>query len=69
MRTCGLTLCDLMQHSSGNKKAEEEANREAELRVQEIKEAGKKSGDKVVSDLISAVVNVKPEVPEKIAAA
>ncbi|KAL1979807.1 hypothetical protein VTN96DRAFT_5093 [Rasamsonia emersonii] len=57
------------EHTSGNKKAEEEANREAELRLQEIKEAGKKHGDKVVSDLINAVVNVKPEVPEKIAAA
>ncbi|KAL2222311.1 G subunit of V-type ATPase [Thermoascus aurantiacus ATCC 26904] len=56
------------EHSSGNKKAEEEANREAEAKLQEIREAGKKMGDKVVNDLVSAAVNVKPEVPEKIAA-
>lgn len=56
------------QHSSGNKKAEEEANKEAEVQLAEIKVAGKKSGDKVIKDLIHAVVEVKPEVPEEIAA-
>ncbi|KUL86830.1 hypothetical protein ZTR_04800 [Talaromyces verruculosus] len=56
------------EHSSGNKKAEEEANKEAESQLEEIKLAGKKSGDKVVKDLIHAVVDVKPEVPEQIAA-
>jgi V-type H+-transporting ATPase subunit G len=34
----------------------------------DIKEAGKKSGDKVVKDLVGAVTDVKPEVPAKIAA-
>ncbi|OKL58740.1 V-type proton ATPase subunit G [Talaromyces atroroseus] len=56
------------EHSSGNKIAEEEANKEAESQLEDIKTAGKKSGDKVIKDLINAVVDVKPEVPEKIAA-
>jgi V-type H+-transporting ATPase subunit G len=57
-----------MKHSSGNKKAEEEANKEAESQLEEIKITGKKSGDKVIKDLIHAVVEVKPEVPEHISA-
>jgi hypothetical protein len=34
--------------------------------VKEIEEAGKKSGNKVVDDLIKAVTTPKPEVPDKI---
>ncbi|KKA18524.1 hypothetical protein T310_7518 [Rasamsonia emersonii CBS 393.64] len=45
------------EHTSGNKKAEEEANREAELRLQEIKEAGKKHGDKVIQYTASSIVH------------
>jgi V-type H+-transporting ATPase subunit G len=41
---------------------------EAEEKLKEIQAAGKKQGDKVVSDLIKATTDVKPEVPEKIAA-
>jgi len=41
---------------------------EAEEKLNEIKTAGKKHGDKVVSDLIKATTDVKPYVPEKIAA-
>ena len=54
------------QHASGNKKAEEEANKDAEVKLKEITEAGKKSGGKVVEDLIKAVITVNPEVPDKI---
>jgi V-type H+-transporting ATPase subunit G len=54
------------QHASGNKKAEEEANKDAEIKLKEITEAGKKSGSKVVEDLIEAVITVNPEVPDKI---
>lgn len=56
------------QHSSGFKKNEEDANEEAEAKLVEIKDAGSKKGDKVVEDLIYALVNVNPEVPEKIVA-
>ncbi|KAL1848765.1 H(+)-transporting V1 sector ATPase subunit G [Paecilomyces lecythidis] len=55
------------EHSSGNKKAEEEANKEAEVKLEEIKKLGGAKGDKVVEDLLHAVVNVQAEVPEKIA--
>lgn len=36
--------------------------------MNEIKEAGKKTGDKVVEDLLRAVMEVKPEVPDRVAA-
>ncbi|KAG6358625.1 hypothetical protein INS49_012143 [Diaporthe citri] len=44
-------------------KAEEEANKEAEAKIKEIQAAGKKSQDKVVKDLLSAVFDVKPVPP------
>ena len=34
--------------------------------MKEIEQAGKKSGPKVVEDLIKAVITPKPEVPERI---
>lgn len=58
----------VLQHSSGFKKAEDDANQEAEEKLKEIQAAGKKQGDKVVQDLIKATTDVKPQVPEKIAA-
>ncbi|KAL2022235.1 hypothetical protein VTK56DRAFT_5845 [Thermocarpiscus australiensis] len=48
------------QHTQGNKQAEEEANREADAKIREIKEAGKENQEKVINDLLSAVFNVKP---------
>ncbi|KAB8228141.1 hypothetical protein ETB97_009930 [Aspergillus alliaceus] len=54
------------EHSSGYKKAEEDANKEAEVKLQEIKEAGNSKGAKVVEDLITALTDVKPEASEKI---
>ncbi|KAJ5757106.1 Vacuolar (H+)-ATPase G subunit [Penicillium nucicola] len=56
------------EHSSGFKKAEDDANKETEVKLQEIKDAGKKQGDKVVADLLRVTTDVKPEVPEKIKA-
>ncbi|KAM7183996.1 Vacuolar (H+)-ATPase G subunit domain containing protein [Naviculisporaceae sp. PSN 640] len=49
------------EHTQGNKQAEEEADKEAEAKIREIKEAGKKSQDKVVQDLLTAVFEVNPE--------
>ncbi|PYI32821.1 vacuolar ATP synthase subunit G [Aspergillus indologenus CBS 114.80] len=54
------------EHSSGYKKAEEDANKEAEVKLQEIKDAGSEKGSKVVDDLIHALIDVKPEASEKI---
>ncbi|KAF2258422.1 V-type ATPase [Lojkania enalia] len=51
------------EHSSGNKKAEEDAKKETDAKVKEIGEIGNKSGGKVVEQLLTAVTNVKPEPP------
>jgi V-type H+-transporting ATPase subunit G len=51
------------QHTQGNKAAEEEADREAEAKIKEIRAAGKKNQDKVVDDLLKAVFEVRPVPP------
>lgn len=58
----------ILQHSSGYKKAEEDANKEAEVKLQDIKTAGKEKGNKVVEDLINAVIDVNPQASDKIKA-
>lgn len=65
-RTKELTDYSRQQHSSGYKKVEEDASKEADAKLAEIKEAGNKQGDKVVDGLIHALVDVKPEPSEKI---
>ncbi|TVY29741.1 V-type proton ATPase subunit G [Lachnellula hyalina] len=54
------------EHTSGNKKAEEDASKDAEVKIKEIQEAGKKGQDQVVKDLLKAVIDVKPVVPDRI---
>lgn len=61
-----LQLLIWLQQSSGNKKAEDDANKDAEAKLKEIDEAGEKSGDTVVEDLIKAVTTPRPEVPDKV---
>lgn len=58
-----LTYLLYSQHSQGNKQAEDEANKEAEAKMKEIKAAGQKGQDKVIKDLLKAVVDVKPVPP------
>ncbi|KAL1296587.1 hypothetical protein AAFC00_000084 [Neodothiora populina] len=55
------------EHTSGNKKAEEDAEKENEEKLKEIKEIGGKQGQKVVEDLLKAVTDVKPIVPDRVA--
>ncbi|KAL8922689.1 MAG: hypothetical protein Q9208_005002 [Pyrenodesmia sp. 3 TL-2023] len=55
-------------HSSGNKKAEEDAAKDAEEQVNAIKASGEKSGQKVIDDLLRVVTDVRPEVPDRVAA-
>ncbi|EZF34089.1 V-type ATPase, G subunit [Trichophyton interdigitale H6] len=55
------------EHSSGNQKAENDANKDAEAQLLEIKKSGKEKGNKVVDDLIKTVLDVNPQVPEKLA--
>jgi V-type H+-transporting ATPase subunit G len=54
------------QHTSGNKKAEEDAEKETQQKLEEIKGIGKKTGPKVVDDLLKAVLDVKPQVPDRV---
>ncbi|KAL9532871.1 V-type proton ATPase subunit [Sphaerulina musiva] len=54
------------QHTSGNKKAEQDAEKETEKSLSEIKGIGKKTGPKVVDDLLKAVMDVRPEVPNRV---
>jgi len=51
------------EHTQGNKQAEQEANKEADVKIKEIKAAGKKSQDKVIKDLLRAVFDAKPVSP------
>ena len=44
---------------------EEDANRETEVKLEEIKRVGKEKGDKVVEDLLQAVMNVNLGPPGK----
>ncbi|KAI9677371.1 MAG: hypothetical protein M1817_006323 [Caeruleum heppii] len=55
-------------HTSGNQKAEEDADKEADQKMKEMKDVGSKSGDKVVDDLLKAVTDVKPEAPDRVTA-
>ncbi|KAI6249796.1 V-type proton ATPase subunit G [Erysiphe necator] len=54
------------EHSSGNKKAEEVANIEVAKKIVEIKELGNKGQDKVVQELLNAVYEATPIVPDRI---
>ncbi|KAI9888539.1 MAG: hypothetical protein M1814_006839 [Vezdaea aestivalis] len=54
------------EHTSGNKKAEEDAKKEADVKLKDMEGLGKKGGDKVVADLLKAVITVDPEPPNKI---
>lgn len=54
------------QHTSGNKKAQEDANKDAESQMKDIKGQGSKGQDQVVKDLLKAVFDIKPVVPDRI---
>ncbi|PSK51744.1 V-type proton ATPase subunit G [Elsinoe australis] len=54
------------EHTSGNKKAEQDAENETEEKLKETKDVGKKSGNKVVEDLLKAVSDVRPVVPQRV---
>ncbi|SMR43990.1 unnamed protein product [Zymoseptoria tritici ST99CH_3D1] len=53
------------QHTSGNEKAEQDANKDTEKQLNEIKQIGSKTGPKVVDDLLKAVMEPHPEVPDR----
>ncbi|QIW97552.1 hypothetical protein AMS68_003070 [Peltaster fructicola] len=53
------------EQQGGNKKAEEDADKDTDKKLAEIKKVGKDTGPKVISDLLKAVMDVKPEPPSK----
>jgi V-type H+-transporting ATPase subunit G len=55
----------IVQHSSGNKKAEDDAKKDTDSKVKEVEDLGNKSGSKVVEQLINAVTNADPKPPRK----
>jgi V-type H+-transporting ATPase subunit G len=54
------------QHTSGNKKAEEDADKDTEKKLEEIQQIGKKTGPQVVDQLLKAVMDVRPQVPDRV---
>ena len=54
-----------IQHSSGNKKAEDDAKKDTDSKVKEVEDLGNKSGGKVVEQLINAVTNANTKPPRK----
>nr|POE79737.1 v-type proton atpase subunit g [Quercus suber] len=53
------------KQTSGNKAAEEQAEKDTQKQLDDIKSIGKKTGPQVVDDLLKAVVDVRPEVPDR----
>lgn len=51
------------QHTKGNKQAEDEANKDAEVKIKEIQASGKKNQAEVVEGLLRGVLDVKPVPP------
>ncbi|TQS39429.1 hypothetical protein Golomagni_00046 [Golovinomyces magnicellulatus] len=54
------------EHVSGNLKAKEDADLEAEKKIFEIQEAGKEKRDMVVQKILDAVFEITPVVPTRI---
>lgn len=54
-----------LQQTSGNKSAEEAANKETDEKLEEIKSIGEKEGDAVIENLLRAVTDVRPEAPDR----
>ncbi|KAF2148369.1 hypothetical protein K461DRAFT_297794 [Myriangium duriaei CBS 260.36] len=54
------------EHTSGNKKAEEDADKDLEAKLKEIKQIGEKSGSEVIDQLLRAVSDVRPQVPDRV---
>lgn len=51
------------EHTAGNQQAEDEANKEADGKIKEIKAAGQKNQSQVVEALLKAVAEPKPMAP------
>lgn len=65
-QTIDRILIHTIQHTSGNKKMEDDAAKDTDKKIAENKKLGKDKGKKVVDDLLKAVMEVKPEVPDNL---
>ncbi|KAI4842773.1 hypothetical protein E4T44_05761 [Aureobasidium sp. EXF-8845] len=54
------------QHTSGNEQAEKDASKDTDEKLKEIKSIGDKEGSTVVDNLLRAVTDVKPQVPDRV---
>lgn len=54
------------QQTGGNAQAEKDADKDTEGKLKDIKKLGDKEGKKVVEDLLKAVTDVKPIVPDRV---
>ena len=54
------------QHSSGNEKAEKDAEKDTDAKLKEIKQIGDKSGKNVIDQLLRAVSDVQPVAPDRV---
>lgn len=59
-------LTENQQHTSGNEQAEKDAGKETDEKLKEIKSIGDKEGHTVVENLLRAVTDVKPQVPDRV---
>lgn len=59
-------LTQTQQHTSGNDQAEKDAGKETDEKLKEIKSIGDKEGHTVVENLLRAVTDVKPQVPDRV---
>ncbi len=55
-----------MQQTAGNKDAEEQAEKDTQKQLDDLKQLEKDSGPQVVQDLLNAVVDVRPQAPERV---
>ena len=55
-----------LQHTSGNEQAEKDASKDTDEKLKEIKSIGDKEGSTVVENLLRAVTDVKPQVPDRV---
>lgn len=55
----------MIQQQSGNKQAEEDAEKNSKQELDDLEKLKQNSGPKVVEDLLKAVVDVRPVVPDR----
>lgn len=55
----------MTQQQSGNRKAEEDAEKDTNQQLEDLKKLEEETGPSVIDDLLKAVVDVRPQAPER----